>query len=161
MSTAPQIRDYDDDDEAQLIRLTRELQSHETSYYDRMIPPDEIAGWYVEGIKADCRDCAGRIRLAWLADEPLGYCVILTKVPNEEVDEQAFDYAYVSEIVVAKSARGQGVGTELLRDAENLARAANAKWLRINVLAKNTLARDVYDRFGFEEHLVTMEKPLK
>lgn len=161
MPTALKIHDYKEQDEAQLIRLIRELQSHETAYYDRMIPPDEIAGWYVDGIKADCRDCAGHIRLAWLADKPLGYCVILTKVPNEEVDEQAFDYAYVSEIVIAKSARGQGIGTDLLRDAEELARAANAKWLRINVLAKNTLARDVYDRFGFEEHLVTMEKPLK
>jgi ribosomal protein S18 acetylase RimI-like enzyme len=160
MPTTPEIHDYKDQDEAQLIRLIRELQSHETAYYDRMIPPDEIAGWYIDGIKTDCRDCAGRIRLAWLADIPVGYCVILTRVPNEEVDEQAFDYAYVSEIVIAKSARGQGIGTALLHDAETLARAANAKWLRINVLAKNTLARDVYDRFGFEEHLITMEKQL-
>lgn len=160
MPTTPEIHDYKDQDEAQLIRLIRELQSHETAYYDRMIPPDEIAGWYIDGIKADCRGYAGRIRLAWQVDIPLGYCVILTRVPNEEADEQAFDYAYVSEIVIAKSARGQGIGTALLRDAETLARAANAKWLRINVLAKNTLARDVYDRFGFKEHLITMEKPL-
>ncbi len=161
MSTVPEIRDYKDEDEAHLIELIRQLQSHETAYYDRMIPPDEIAGWYVDGIRRDCRDYAGHIRLAWLADAPLGYCAIMTRVPNEEVDERTFDYAFVSEIVIAKSARGQGIGKALLRDAEALARAANAKWLRINVLAKNTVARDIYDRFGFEEHVVTMEKPLK
>lgn len=161
MSKALEIRDYKDENEAHLIQLIRELQGHEVEYYNRMIPPDEIAGWYIDGIRKDCREFAGRIRIAWLADTPVGYCAIMTRVPNEEVDEQPFDYAYVSEIVIAKSARGQGIGKELLRDAEALARAANAKWLRINVLAKNTIARELYDRFGFAEHLVTMEKPLK
>jgi len=161
MSTAPEIRDYKDDDEVHLIDLVRELQSHETAYYDRMIPPGEIAGWYIDAIKKDCREHAGHIRIAWLSETPIGYCATMTMVPNEEGDEVPFKYAYINDLVIAKSARGQGIGTALLRDAETLARAANAKWLRINVLAKNTLARDVYDRFGFEEHLVTMEKLLK
>ena len=161
MTTTPEIRDYKDQDEAHLIRLIRELQGHEAAYYDRMIPPGEIAGWYIDGIKKDCREYAGHIRIAWINDTPVGYCAIMTIVPNEEVDEQHFDYAYVSEIVIAKSARGTGIGKALLSDAEALARAANAGWLRISVLAKNTLAREVYHSFGFEEHLVTMEKPLK
>ncbi|MGI9513175.1 MAG: GNAT family N-acetyltransferase [Anderseniella sp.] len=156
-----EIRDYKDANEAHLIRLIQELQGHEADYYDRMIPPDDIAGWYVDGIKKDCRDYAGHIRFAWLADIPVGYCAIMTRVPNEEADEQRFDYAYISEIVIAKSARGQGIGKALLEDAEALARAANARWLRISVLARNTVARDLYDRFGFEEHVITMEKPLK
>ncbi len=161
MSEAPEIRDYKDEDEAHLIRLIRELQGHEISYYDRMIPPDEIAGWYIDGIRKDCREYAGHIRFAWLDDAPVGYCAIMTRVPNEEVDEQRFDYAYVSEIVIAKSARGRGIGKALLQDAETLARAANARWLRISVLAKNTVAREVYGHFGFEEHVISMEKPLK
>jgi ribosomal protein S18 acetylase RimI-like enzyme len=156
-----EIHDYKDANEAHLIRLIQELQGHEADYYDRMIPPDDIAGWYVDGIKKDCRDYAGHIRFAWLADIPVGYCAIMTRVPNEEVDEQRFDYACISEIVIAKSARGQGIGKALLEDAEALARAANARWLRISVLARNTVARDLYDRFGFEEHVITMEKPLK
>jgi ribosomal protein S18 acetylase RimI-like enzyme len=161
MSTAPKIRDYKDQDEACLIQLIRELQSHETAYYDRMIPPGEIAGWYIDAIKKDCRDYAGHIRIACSDGMPIGYCATMTEVPNEEGDEVPFEYAYVNDLVIAKSARGQGAGKALLRDAEALARAANAKWLRINVLAKNTVAREIYDSFGFEEHLVTMEKPLK
>ena len=161
MPTAPEIRDYKDADEAHLIQLIRELQSHETAYYDRMIPPGEIAGWYIDAIKKDCREYAGHIRIACLNDMPVGYCATMTRVPNEEGDEVPFEYAYVNDLVTAKSARGQGIGRALLRDAEALARAASAKWLRINVLAKNTVAREFYDRSGFEEHLVTMEKPIK
>lgn len=161
MSTAPEIRDYKDEDEVQLIKLIRQLQSHETSYYDRMIPPGEISGWYIDAIKKDCREYAGHIRIAWLNDMPVGYCATMTRIPNEEGDEVPFEYAYVNDLVIAKSARGQGIGKALLYDAEALARAASAKWLRINVLAKNTVARELYGRFGFEEHVVTMEKPLK
>ena len=160
MSDALEICDYKDENEAQLIQLIRELQGYESGYYDRMIPPEEIAGWYVDGIKKDCRDYAGHIRFAGLGGRPVGYCAVMTRVPNEEADEQHYDYAYVSEIVIAKSARGQGIGKALLHDAETLARAVDARWLRIGVLAKNTVARELYGRFGFEEHVVTMEKPL-
>ena len=156
-----EIRDYRDQDEAHLIKLIRELQSHETEFYDRMIPSGDISGWYVNDLKKDCRAHAGHIRIGWLENEPIGYCVTLTKVPNEEADELPFDYAYVSEIAISKSARGKGLGTHLLTDAETLAQTAGAKWLRISVLAKNNIAREVYSRYGFEEHLISMEKPLK
>ena len=156
-----QIRDFQQDDEAHLIRLVRELQSHEIVYYDRMIPADAIAGWYIDRIREDCQEYAGHIRIAVRENLPIGYCMILTRVPNEEADEQPFDYAYVSELVIAQSARGQGIGKRLLKDAECLARAAEAKWLRVSVLAKNTVARDLYSRYGFEEQLISMEKPLK
>ncbi len=157
----PEIRDYRDEDEAHLIRLIRELQSYEIDYYDRMIPPGEIAGWYIDNIRKDCREYAGHIRIAVRESLPVGYCVILTRVPNEEADELAFDYAHVSELAITRSARGEGIGKALLQDAECLARAAGVKWLRVNVLAKNTIARDAYNRYGFEEHLISMEKPLK
>ena len=158
---APEIRDYRDEDETHLIRLIRELQSHEINYYDRMIPPGEIAGWYIDSIRKDCREYAGHIRIAARDSLPVGYCVVLTRVPNEEADELSFDYSHVSELAITKSARGESIGKALLQDAECLARAAGGKWLRVNVLAKNTIARDAYSRYGFEEHLINMEKPLK
>lgn len=156
-----QVRDFRQDDEVHLIRLVRELQSHEIVYYDRMIPADAIAGWYIDSIRKDCQENAGHIRIAIRESLPVGYCVTLTRVPSEEADEQPFNYAYVSELAIAQSARGQGIGKRLLQDAECLARAADAKWLRVSVLAKNTVARELYSNHGFAEHLINMEKPLK
>ncbi len=155
------FRDYDDADEAELVSLLRQLQTHERQYYDRMVKPEDLAGWYIDDIRNDCREHAGRIRLAVTGGKPQGYCVILTRVRNEEPDELQFDYAYVSELVVAETARGTGLGKALLQDAECIARDAGAKWLRVHVLAKNTLAHEVYKSYGFTNHLVEMEKPLK
>ena len=39
MTASSDISDYDDADEADLLRLVRELQRHESQYYDRMIDP--------------------------------------------------------------------------------------------------------------------------
>ena len=160
MSDAPDIRQYSPEDEPVLIALIRELQAHERQHYDRMLAPEDIAGWYVDDLKRDCRDHAGHIRLAWLAGKCVGYCVILARVRNEEADEEPFYYAYVSELAVTGAARGSGIGKTLLADAEQLARAADARWLRVSVLSRNALAREVYTGYGFRDHLTTMEKPL-
>ena len=94
---------------------------------------------------------------------PVGYCVtLMTRVPNEEADELPFHYAYVSDLAVAKAGSRSGPGHGPAGAMPRPWRAPRqANWLRISVLAKNTVAREVYGRYGFEEHLVTMEKPLK
>ena len=160
MSQAPDIRDYVDGDEDALIGLIRQLQVHEGRYYDRMLPPEEIAGWYIDALKADCRQHAGHIRMACVNGQVAGYCAILTRVEADDVDEVPYWYAYVSELAVAGHARGNGIGKALLTDAERLARAAGAKWLRVSVLTRNTLAHEVYKSYGFADRLVNMEKPL-
>lgn len=160
MSHAPEIRDYVDADEDALIGLIRQLQVHEDRYYDRMLPPEDIAGWYIDALKADCRQHAGHIRMACTNGKVAGYCAILTRVEADDVDEIPYWYAYVSELAVAEKARGNGIGKALLADAERLARAAGAKWLRVSVLTRNTLAHEVYKSYGFADRLVNMEKPL-
>ncbi len=160
MSQAPQIRDYADADEDALIGLIRQLQIHEGRYYDRMLPPEDIAGWYIDALKADCRQHAGHIRMACTGGKVAGYCAILTRVEADDIDETPYVYAYVSELAVAEKARGNGIGKALLADAERLARAAGAKWLRVSVLTRNTLAHEVYKSYGFADRLVNMEKPL-
>lgn len=161
MSEKLDIREYTDDDDQHLVSLLRQLQTHESQYYDRMIKPSELSGWYIDDIKKDCREHAGRIRVAWIDRQVAGYCVVLTRVRNEEPDELPFSYGYVSEIVVNEAMRGKGIGKALLGDAEAIARASGAKWLRVDVLAKNTMAHEVYASYGFEDHLIEMEKALK
>lgn len=70
------------------------------------------------------------------------------------------DEAYVDHLAVAVSARGRGVGTEMLRWCEQTARARGAKVLTLGVVKGNPAVR-LYERFGFVpvstgccEHLV-------
>jgi len=63
-------------------------------------------------------------------------------------EEPAADEGYISEIAVAAAHRGQGIGWELLRQAERWALANDKTYLSLHV-AETNRARVLYERFGF------------
>jgi ribosomal protein S18 acetylase RimI-like enzyme len=150
-----------DSDEAQVVALLRELQSHESAIYDRMKPADEIGPWYVEKVKADAAKYNGRFLVADEAKKLLGCASLFTEVTSaDEPDEILYSYAYVGDLAVTMSRRGQGVGRALIEECEKIARAAGQKWLRLGVIAANQSAREFYSRIGLEEKFLTLEKKL-
>jgi len=85
---------------------------------------------------------------------------VLAEVLPEQPDEDQAAYAYISDLVVLPSYRRQGIARELLRHAEAYAGARGAKLLRIGVLAKNRIARDLYGKLGFEDYQLQLVKKL-
>jgi ribosomal protein S18 acetylase RimI-like enzyme len=155
------IREYQDSDEAQVVMLVRELQAYESAIYDRMKPVDEIGPWYVDNLKADVAKYNGAFLVADEGRKLLGYASLLTEVTSaDDPDEILYSYAYVGDLAVTTSHRGQGIGRALIEECETIARAAGQKWLRVGVLAANTSAREFYSRLGLEEKLLTLEKKL-
>lgn len=67
--------------------------------------------------------------------------------------------AHLEVITVAESAEGQGVGKELMAAAEAGARNRGAHSMTLFVFSKNTRARRVYERAGFDEELIRCIKP--
>ena len=68
---------------------------------------------------------------------------------------------YVSEIRVKEEARNQGIGTALLRSAEEKAKEMGLGALYLHAEAKNEDARSFYEAFGFEEERIQMRKGLE
>jgi GNAT superfamily N-acetyltransferase len=155
-----EIRNYRAGDRDQVVTLARELQVHERAVYDRMLDPREIGPGYVDALLADCRDHGGGIIVAEIAGAVVGYAVIETTVHEESIDEEYYSFAYVADLVVTASRRGTGIGHRLLLACEDIAVKAGARWLRISALAANGTARALYHRFGFADHLITLEKPI-
>lgn len=153
-------RNFDEEtDWEQLISLARELQAHEFSLYDRMKPPASIDSAYVEGLKQACKANDGRILVCVQGESTLvGYAVVLAKVASDSKDEVSYKYGEVLDLAVSASARQQGIGKSLLKLCEDEVRAKGCKYLRTEVLASNEGAVAAYRKFGFENHLVTMEK---
>ncbi len=66
--------------------------------------------------------------------------------------------AEISDLVVAESLRGQGVGTALIQALVKRARTKGAKAFEIGVALDNPRAAALYRRLGFEEsHTVMMD----
>jgi len=155
------IRDYKAGDSDQVVALVKALQAHERALYDRMRDPADMGDWYLHHLQVSCAENAGRILVAERDAEILGYACVLTDLSSaEERDEVPYRYACVLDIVVSETSRGQGIGQRLLAACEGAARGAGRRWLRITHLADNRAAGLVYERFGFRNLLIEMEKPL-
>jgi ribosomal protein S18 acetylase RimI-like enzyme len=92
--------------------------------------------------------------------EVIGYVCVLSCVPSSEPADGLKEEAQIVDLVVTEKARGYGVGPSLLEAAEEFASAQGAKWLRVQVFAWNSSARSLYDKLGFSEFEVTLEKQL-
>lgn len=161
MSDTITIRDYRAEDAEGLLALMRELQGDLIPHFDRMLPLADFGAWYRDEMLADGLGPKGRTLVAELDGRLVGYAILLLNVPNEdERDEVPYTFANVAELLVAAGVRGKGLGTQLLAECERIARERGNRWLRIDVLARNAGARRLYERQGFAEHILTLEKPI-
>ena len=160
MSAAITVRPYASADLAAVVGLVKELQAHDLAHYPLMSPPDRIGPWYVEHLLADVAQYRGTLLVAQHGNCIAGYASLMAVVENTDKDEISHSFAYVGDLVVTERLRGHGIGQALLAECERLARAAGQKHLRLSVLAGNRSARAFYDRWGFQEHLLTLVKEL-
>lgn len=59
------------------------------------------------------------------------------------------DEGYINNIAVRQDCRGQGYGKKLLQDMAYTASLLNVRALTLEVRASNTVARQLYEKFGF------------
>jgi len=155
------IRDYDPVRHRQQLRAcVVELQDSERSIERALPEGQQMADAYLAFLLDRCTKASGKIFVAEIGDVVVGFAGVLAEVLPEQPDEDQAAYAYISDLVVLPSYRRQGIARELLRHAEAYAGARGAKLLRIGVLAKNRIARDLYGKLGFEDYQLQLVKKL-
>ncbi len=91
---------------------------------------------------------------------PLGYaCLRLgPSGPTWDLGEPVGDLESLS---VAASARGTGVGTELIEHCRERLREAGARWWSVSVVAANVRAQELYEREGFSPFVNHLMAPIR
>ena len=107
-----------------------------------------------------CTAYEGRVFVAVADRVIVGFVCVLARIPETAPDEYARPHAAIGELFVDDQFRGGGVGKRLLERAEAHARKRGADRLRVQVLAENGVARELYAGFGFRDRLVELEKQL-
>ncbi len=138
-----------------------ELQDFERQLDPRMPPGSDIVDEYIPQMLDRCIECDGRVLIAEVDGEIAGFATILTKVSSGELEDGDLEYGLVSDLMVVKRFRSQGLGRKLLEEAESFARANGVKWLRIGVLAGNQAADKLYSSLGFSGIYIEREKDLR
>ena len=64
---------------------------------------------------------------------------------------------FVDDLAVQEEYRGHGIGTKLLTAVKEKVRAEQLDGLELQVNARNTAAKRMYEKFGFTEKSINME----
>ena len=154
------IRPFEPEDFDQVTGCIAELQTYERRIDSRVLPGEAVVGWYLEHLLKACDTQDGALLVAIEDGRVVGFAAVQCKVANEDADEAPYDFALISDLGVNESHRGRGIGRALIAACEGVARKRGARWLRIAVLGQNAVARGLYERCGFADRQVILEKTL-
>lgn len=102
----------------------------------------------------------GRLVVAEAGGEIAGMMGFVVHTGDVYVEERLRRHGHVTELVVAPSWRGRGIGRMLLAEAERLARELGLPRLSIGVLAGNDGAERLYRATGFEPYMTVLMRSL-
>lgn len=155
------IREYRPEDAAQLEARNVELQDFQRRIDPYQLDGQTLAPRYVAYMFERCAETDGKVFVAELDGQVVGFISVWAKVKATAIEEEAYEFAYVSDLAVMPDYRGRGIGKALLRAAEDYAVEQGATILRLGVLAKNEVARKLYHDYGFEERIIALTKNLR
>lgn len=117
------------------------------SAYGSFIPEDDLLSYFNSAYTpAVLRELQSRPNVdGYVAEEPPGTVVGYLKT-HLEAEEKRF---YVSSVYIHPSSQGKGIGTALMKTAENRAFALGMSEVWLGVMLQNVPALDWYKRTGF------------
>ena len=122
--------------------LVAELLDRFNREYDTPTPGPAVLATRLEAL------LAGDSVVALIAGEPAVGLALVTMRPHVWYDGPV---ALLDELYVVPDRRGQGIGTQLLRAAEEECRRRGGQLLEINVDGEDSDARRFYERHGYTE----------
>lgn len=154
------IREYRSSDLPMLRQLVYQL--HETLRpLDEYLPPAaEIIDAYFRYLIDVAGKSAGTFLVAEERGEIAGYLCLFGKIPPSEPDQYPEEYSAVADLFVRPEHQHRGIGTALMRHAEDYARRCGARKVELNVLSENRDAIEFYRGLGYTERVRVFTKKL-
>lgn len=152
-----EIRKHEWADFDSLKKLFLEMQIHEQQFdADRAQPTDALADKYISQLLKDVEERQGIILVAVDSSSVCGFAA---GYAEEDLANQ-HHFFLIAELVVSAAYRGQGIGSNLVRSMENVARARGFKRAGIGVLVGNDRVHALYKRLGFRDYAIELMKEL-
>lgn len=90
----------------------------------------------------------------------LGFLALSIEKGVPFVREELRRHGRVMDLVIAEAARGGGIGSALLKEAEGIARRAGCRSVLVGVVHGNEKAQAAYAKNGFQPYTLDMLKPI-
>lgn len=149
------IQKMNKEDWGVMQKLNAEVFEHDNKHIadlDMQWPFSEIGIAYYKKVASGGNEYVGFV--AELGMVTVGYIALHKKT----VSYRTSPSVEIENMGVSSEYRSQGIGTQLLQEAEIWARGENFGRLHVSAFARNTHAIDFYKKFGFLEVSVDLEK---
>ena len=148
----------DSDADARVTLLAQVGRTHSEGRPDIFCSP--LSKHTNESVKKLINDCTGGVLVAETDGRVCGE--LIYKIFDRACDGfwTARKWLYIDDLCVDESARGKGVASALINEAENIARRNDCVSVELNCMAFNTSAIKVYLKAGFTPQKTTYEKIL-
>lgn len=149
---------YDNDIKDLLVELQEHIVMIDREKYNILTP--EYRNKYFEKTMDEVNKYEGKIFLAIEEGKAIG--LIIGLINNE--DESTYDFSApkrgrVTELVVSKNCRSNGIGAQLLNKMESYFKSVGCKGILIDVFAYNEKAQKFYYKNGyFNRNIEIMKK---
>jgi GNAT superfamily N-acetyltransferase len=137
-----------------LRALFKEFEAYNQSFEPRDLVPD-----WEERLKSRFRLNEDRLILVARDSDDFAGCLIAVVRRDEGLATDVF--AYLSYAFIRPEYRAQGIGTHLLKQAEDWCRARGARRIELDVFIENALGMRFWSHAGFRPHSTTMRKQLE
>lgn len=154
------IREYKQEDAAQVEQCVIELQD-----FERALEPDCVEGVtiskrYLQDMLDECQAKAGKIFVAETQGQAVGFVSVRREQDWDSYLSSITDHAYISDLVVLHTHRGRGIGKMLMQKAEEYATQLEVAVVKIGVLSRNQPAIHLYKHLGFRSYEMILMKEL-
>lgn len=148
----------------QVKELLVDLQKYiiEIDKYNLNILSKEYKEKYFDYMINDCNSNQGKVFLAVKNNKVLGLVAGYIEKYNvrDKLDYTCPKKGIVSELIVAKNARQDGIGTKLLLYIQNYFKSIECEYVQIDVFAYNNMAKEFYYKNGYEDRMITVFKKI-
>jgi ribosomal protein S18 acetylase RimI-like enzyme len=97
------------------------------------------------------RDGTGEFLIAFLQGVPVGYLAVDWEPESHSPPSWGKDVANLQDFVVLEAWRSNGIGTQMVHVAEEMARQRGFRRLSLGVGVDNPRARSLYERLGYRD----------
>jgi len=109
---------------------------------------------YLSGIVEDEKS---DFLVAVIDEEIVGFSLLFQKETKGLSLLVPCKYAYLQDFIVTGTHRNKGIGSKLLHESKEWAKAHGMEYLRLSVLPENKKAQHFYMKHGLTEQMITME----
>lgn len=150
------VREYQEKDREQLLKLIIEVSDFERKFEANRLPGGQIGEKYFEYIFRQVKEKHGKVFVADVGGLAIGFVCFWIEPDAEIFATTLKNYAYISDLVVLPEYRGKGLGTSLLEKVKKDVADKGIKIIKVEALANNKHALNIYRKVGFQDYEVVM-----